>query len=218
MNRVMSWQSLATHAAEFNHKLAMRRTMPRQPPVRASAPRGSLRRKIANVRSSLPDLINVFRCVLYQMCCLSYSDWQRGGDAWCTWDYRWKGVSREGIDMVGNRVNEYRNLDHRAVLQWLYQQDTECAKLIDWLADWWAELHPIDAKQRKQPCLEIQGDVIRITLAALRGNRCFDLKSSPWLTARYSQPALFMQVCELCMRVQYLDAAVDSGWAKGTRL
>ena len=135
-----------------------------------------------------------------------------GGDAWCTWDYRWKGVSREGIDMVGNRVNEYRNLDHRTVLQWLYQQDTECAKLIDWLGDWWPELHP---RQRKKTCLEIQGDVIRIALAALRGNRCFDLQSSSWSST--SQPALLVEVCELCRLVQYLDAAVDNGFVGGTR-
>ena len=158
--------------------------------LRAAATRGSLRRRIADARSSLPDVVIVFRCVLHQICCLTYSDWQCGG--YTSWDYRWKAVSREGFDILRGRLLGYGNQEYRAILQWLYLQDTECAKFIDWLADWWPELHPIDADKRKQPCLEMQGDVIEISLAALRGNRYFDLKSS-------AQPTLFVQVCHSCL-------------------
>ena len=59
--------------------------------------------------------------------------------------------------------------------------------------------------------------MIEISLAALRGNRYFDLKSSRWLTARYSQPTLFVQVCQFCRLVQFLDAAVDNGWVEGSQ-
>ena len=211
----MSSLSLAGHADVFRQKLAIRRTNSLQPYIRAAATRGNLRHIIADARSSMPDVINVFRCVLHQMCCLTYSDWQCGG--YTSWDYRWKAVSREGFDILRGRLLGYGNQEYRAILQWLYLQDTECAKFIDWLADWWPELHPINADQRKQPCLEMQGDVIEISLAALRGNRYFDLKSSRWLTARYSQPTLFVQVCQFCRLVQFLDAAVDSGWVKGSQ-
>ena len=133
--------------------------------------------------------------------------------------HRWKLVSMHGYDVSKKNLKiDDGNLEYATLLQFLYYHDAWCREYIDYLVYFWPPIHPCN------PCeytdsLNMQGDVIRICIAALRGHEDFNM--SFWVSGTCpvpSLPTLYRQVCQLCQLVQYIDAAVDTGYIKATQL
>ena len=157
-------------ARAFNEKLKRKATR-RQ--VTANSTKGELKHKISMARRNMNSVLEAFRCILYQMCCITYNDWH---DSWnLSWETRWKGVSKMGYDIIRHRVIDYGNKEYNAILQFLYLQDSFCREAIDFLVEYWSSLHPLQEVHYSNDGVEKKGDVIEICLAALRGHTDFDM-------------------------------------------
>lgn len=197
----------------FNKKLD-RKSKSQRTHIVSPKTKGELRHKITLARQQLNDVVNVFRCVLHRMCILTHHDYTLRGD-WPAWEHRWKPVSAKGCDVIRGRIVDYGNVEYATILQFLYLQDSNCKQAIDYLVIYWASIHPTDPHHYTEHGVSMQGDVIEICLAALRGHPDFDM-TAELARQKCSLPTLFLQVCQLCQLVQYIDAAVRTGWIKAS--
>ena len=184
---------------------AFLRKLERRPGAVTGSTRGKLRIEIQVAREQLPTVVGVVRWILHQMCVLTYNDYMSRGD--CAWDYRWKPVSHQGSDWVRHREIDYGNVVYASILQFLYLQDRFCASYIDYLVTYWPSIDPCRMPQT-QHGVNMQGGIIEICLAALRGHEDFDMTRACQNASLYS---IYLSVVQLCQLVQYIDAAVRTG-------
>ena len=170
--------------------------------------RGRLRVEIQMARKQLPTIVSAVRSILHQMCNHSYNDYMSRGD--CTWDYRWKPVSHQGSDWRRHREIDYGNVEYASILQFFYLQDRYCACYIDYLVTYWPSIDPCRMPQTSDGII-MQGDIIEICLAALRGHEDFDMTGACQNALLYS---IYLSMVQLCQLVQYIDAAVRTGRVK----
>ena len=177
--------------------------------------RGMLRSKLSSARSELDSVVQTFRWILYQMCTVTHHEFMSFGQT-PGWNDCWKPTSHAGYDcrFRGKQRVDYGNMEYACILQFLYLQDTYCKTCIDYLASYWPSLLPVSWPLSPHG-VEMQGDVIEVCLAALRGN--------PWcrMDVEVKQqnktlPVLFQQVLSLCQLVQLIDAAFERGYIKRT--
>ena len=180
--------------------------------VVAASTRGELKQKIAAARHQVENVVKICRCVLRQMCTLSYADYISTGN-WPSWGSRWKRVSEEGYDVIRGRAVDYGNAEYSAILQFLYLIDSSCRQSIEYLVNYWPSIHPNDPCHYTEHGVSMQGDVIEICLAALRDHPDFDMTAETRRQA-CSRPTLLTQLCQLCQLVQYLDGALEKGYIK----
>ena len=130
------------------------------------------------------------------------------------WTCRWKPTSHAGYDcrLGGMQIVDYGNMEYAAVLQFLYLQDPECKEYIDYLAKYWKSLRP-DSPPFSTHSVEMQGDVVEVCLAALRGHDWFQMDD---LITKQNKtlPVLFQEVLNLCQLVQLIDASFHRGYIK----
>ena len=196
-------------ARAFNEKLGRKATR-RQ--VTANSSKGELKYRISMARQNMNSVLEAFRCILYQMCCITYKDWHERN---LSWETRWKGVSEMGYDIIRNRVIDYGNREYNAILQFLYLQDKYCREAIEFLVEYWPSLHPLQEEHYSNVGVSKKGDVIEICLAALRGHRDFDM-SRALERNQCNLPTLFCKMCKLSQLVQYVDAAAGRGSIKAS--
>ena len=200
-------------AQQFIKKLERQSKSARQT-MRTCATRGRLRRKLSVARQQLDNVVSAFQCVLHQMCIITFTD-HASSETTPGWDYRWKPTSEHGYDVgYGNRCVDYGNMEYATILQFLYLQDQYCQEYIDYLVSYWPSIHPASWPLSNH-AVEMQGDVIEIFLAALRGHDNFTMTNE--LTKQNTTlPKLFQQVVQLCQLVQCIDASVKTGRVKAT--
>ena len=204
-------------AQTFREKL-LRKSKSLQSKIQTSSTRGELRQKISLAHRQLNGVVDVFRCVLHQMCTVTHSDYQVLQD-WPAWHYRWKRISNQGYNTRcgGLCKVDYGNMEYKIVLQFLYLQDAQCKHSINYLAHYyWPAIHPNDHSHDTNHGVSMQGDVIEICLAALSGHPDFDM-TAELARQKCLLPTLLSQVCQLCQLVQYVDAAVSTGWIKASK-
>ena len=175
--------------------------------------RGRLRRMVNDSRHQLQSVVETFQVILQQMCCITYDDYQTSAQT-PGWDYRWKPTSRLGCDVRRrDRIVDYGNMEYATILQLLYLQDSCCRERIDFISEYWHSIHPLK-RPLSDHCVEMQGDVIEVCLAALRGHPYFNMGAC--LAENTFLPDLYQQVLHLCRFVQFIDAAVGRGYVKAT--
>ena len=128
-----------------------------------------------------------------------------------SWDYRWKSVSHAGYDMYQKRWVDYNNWTYRTLLIGLCNADDNIAKLVYVLATYWPSLDP-SLPAPSKTAIEMQGDLIEVILAALRGDANFIGVLTP-LLPRFNKtlPQLFQDIVSLCMALHQVQGQMVTG-------
>ena len=123
------------------------------------------------------------------------------------WTDHWKGVSHEGFDICSGRLTDYGNVEYYVLIGCFCHWSPHCYQCMVWLAGYFPSLHP-DAALTDHAC-EMQGDVLEICMAAMRGHHEF----SDVLPAN-GLPVLFNKLCSVCRTIHHLDACLRTGKLK----
>ena len=123
------------------------------------------------------------------------------------WKEHWKRVSHQGFDICSGRLTDYGNVEYYVLIGCFCRWSPHCFQCMERLADYFPSLHP-DAALTDRAC-EMQGDVLEICMAAMRGHREFsDVLPASGL------PVLFNKLCSVCRAIHYLDACLRTGKLK----
>ena len=130
-----------------------------------------------------------------------------------SWSTHWKPISKHGYDVIKNRTVDYGNIEYAMLLSLFVARDPWCNCCIRTMATDFSSLDP--GAQLTEHAIEMQGDVVEIWLAALRGHEFFS-PILPELVALSGRqiPDLFNRCCELCRTIHLLDGFLATGWLK----
>ena len=151
------------------------------------------------------SLLPVIEVVFHRMCDLHYRHHRDEG-----WDRYWKGVSREGYDIIRGHILDYGNMEYTVLYKCICAWSPPCNELMLWLAQYFPSLHPTLCNETEHS-ISMKGDVVEICMAALRGHPDFEGALSSF---GMQLPTLFNRMNQLSRTVQYIDAFLRTGRLK----
>ena len=129
-----------------------------------------------------------------------------------------KALSFEGYDIDGLRVIDYGNKEYEAILELFALYRPTLWDALNRLHNSWPSLD-LWRMNPSRAATERKADVVEIIMGALRGERNFlEPIWRPFLDETGCRlPLLFVDFCNLCKLVQYLNALFCTGYLKHKR-
>ena len=186
----------------FREVVLTRKKLPADAQVLLKHVYGQLRVHLKDFTVHMNELIPHIEQILGRVVQLQYT--QYAGVAWTN---HWKEVSHEGYDICGGRLTDYGNVEYDVLIGCFCRLSPHCRQCMVWLARYFPSLHP-EAALTDHAC-EMQGDVLEICMAAMRGHHDF----SDVLPAN-GLPVLFNKLCSVCRAIHHLDACLRTGKLK----
>ena len=174
-----------------------------------------LTKMLADVRKSLPLVMPYLQLVTCRMCWLSNNDHLQGESSWT---FRWKALSHDGYHVRKNQIIDYGNMEYVTIVRFLYLYDEYMAQCFDYLISLWPSLDVCPGPHLSSwHGVSMNGDVIEIYLAALRGERVFhDVMQERLDLDDLVLPIVYQHFNDLCKLVHFLNACLHTGCMKMT--
>ena len=174
-----------------------RRKLPKEVDLRKKQNYGTLRTAMTDFPKHMAIVLPHVESILGHLVFLQHTNYDG-----VAWGGHWKEVSREGFDMVQGRCIDYGNVEYYMLLGCFCSISPYCCYCMEFLGQhYFPSLHPQAVVTDHS--IEMQGDVVEICMAALRGHDDFAaaLPATPGVL-----PQLFDSFCTICRCVQMYDA------------
>lgn len=141
------------------------------------------------VGDALRGIVTFVQIVLYEMCLVTAACPQR------SWDTLFKPQTTESYDIVNNEKVDYGNRE-MTILLWVLRHNPYVDECVNYLAQFWPSL----LENVTDDDFSMQGDVMRVCLAAARGHAAYS-----FLLQGFRLPCVFNKFVKVLRAIHWLD-------------